>query len=88
LFNQRSNDAYEKLQKKYEKCEEDGPTPAPKPVSKVDLDPTCMGPECQEFGPYSGYKMTQGKCRGIDKYSYNRKQVYNLKNTKFRVNTE
>lgn len=46
LFNQRSQDAYDSLKKKYEKCEEEGPTPVAKPKSTVDLDPTCMGPEC------------------------------------------
>lgn len=37
---------------------------------------------------YPGYEITNGKCRKSDKYSYNRKHVYNLKNTDFKVNSE
>jgi len=64
---------FEKCQVEKSACKSTGGTPDLDDRSSNSLAPV------EEHGPYSGYHMTQGKCRGDDKYSYNRKHIYNLK---------
>lgn len=84
----KAQDAYNEISTKLAKCNLEKLECKTQPVTVNPPVVVKPKPNSGTVGPYNGYKMTQGKCRRSDKYSYSRNHVYNLKTTRYKVNTE